>query len=277
MKRFFLILIVIVIFLFVSGYFFIVRKNSAEAPAENINIYVQVENSQLQKSENEIQDNAEAELEKNKDKNSLKVLPKSNMLAGVPFVLQAPFGNWNDPLFQDACEEAAILMADGWLKGNTYLSDQIQNEIKKIVILEEKMLGQDIDTSVKDTVRVMKEYTGHKKIEVVEGIKIDNLKDEVLSGRMVIVPTDGRKLGNPFYTSPGPVTHMLVIVGYDAVSGEFITNDSGTKMGKDYRYNEDVLFGAIRDYPTGNHHLNMFDEKLFSQKVMIVISENKMI
>src|SRR6266567_9414371 len=35
----------------------------------------------------------------------------------VPFIVQAPFGNWSDPVFQNACEESSIVMAMGWLKG----------------------------------------------------------------------------------------------------------------------------------------------------------------
>ena len=46
---------------------------------------------------------------------------------------------------------------------------------------------------------------------------------------------------------------MLVVTGYDAEKKEFITNDPGTRKGAGYRYPEQVLFDAIREYPTGKH------------------------
>jgi hypothetical protein len=45
---------------------------------------------------------------------------------------------------------------------------------------------------------------------------------------------------------------MLLLIGYDPRTREFITNDPGTRRGKGYRYQEDLLFRAIRDYRTGN-------------------------
>jgi hypothetical protein len=54
-----------------------------------------------------------------------------------------------------------------------------------------------------------------------------------------------------------------------ALKKEFITNDPGTKRGFHYRYNEKVLYNAIRNYPTGNH-LPIKGE----QKTGIAISAN---
>lgn len=68
----------------------------------------------------------------------------------------------------------------------------------------------------------------------------------------MVVPTNGRALGNPNFTAPGPERHMLVLIGYDPETKEFITNDPGTRQGRHYRYHEEVLFSAIRDYPTGD-------------------------
>ena len=64
---------------------------------------------------------------------------------------------------------------------------------------------------------------------------------------------NGQKLGNPFFTAPGPERHMLVVIGYDPEKLEFITNDPGTRQGEAYRYPVNVLWLAIRDYPTGDH------------------------
>ena len=62
----------------------------------------------------------------------------------------------------------------------------------------------------------------------------------------VIISEYGRALGNPYYKSPGPIHHMLVIKGYGKDS--FITNDSGTKRGLNYPYSFNVLYNAAGDW-----------------------------
>ena len=90
---------------------------------------------------------------------------------------------------------------------------------------------------------------------------------ELARGNLVLVPANGIKLNNPNFTPPGPDRHMLVIKGYDLDSGEFITNDPGTRKGEGYRYKEEIIMGAITDYPTGDH-LQMTGEE---EKAMIVV------
>ena len=87
-----------------------------------------------------------------------------------------------------------------------------------------------------------------------------------------MVPAFGQALKNPNFAKPGPITHMLVVVGYDEKTKEFITNDPGTKRGQNYRYNENVLFDAVWAYPAGKIHPD--PPKNTSQKVMLVVLRN---
>ena len=59
---------------------------------------------------------------------------------------------------------------------------------------------------------------------------------------VVIIPVDGQIIGNPNYTAPGPIYHMLVIRGY--TSAELITDDSGTRKGQNYPYAFNTLYNA---------------------------------
>lgn len=182
-----------------------------------------------------------------------KKIQGSSLLENVPFTVQAPFGEWNDPIFQNGCEEAALLMSQYWITGETLTKEIAKKEIEAISAFEKKDIGQSVDTSAKDTEKVFRDYYGVTTSEVRTNITLLDVEEALSSGWLVIVPVDGRKLKNPNYVQPGPVTHMLVIIGYDAEKKEFITNDSGTRNGKGYRYKENILFEAIRDYPTGNH------------------------
>ena len=73
----------------------------------------------------------------------------------VPFVVQAPFGNWNDPIFQNACEESSIVMAMGWLNNiKTIAPSDAQNQIQNIVDFENKTFGYNADTDVFDVAKI---------------------------------------------------------------------------------------------------------------------------
>lgn len=180
-------------------------------------------------------------------------IPKSSLVENVPFTVQAPFGEWNIVTFQDGCEEAALVMAAHWLSGKPLTKEIAKKEIIALSLFEDKKHGQSVDTSAEDTQKLLVEYYGVTTSELRTDILMTDIQETLSSGAIVIVPMDGRKLMNPNYKQPGPTTHMLVVIGYDAGKKEFITNDSGTRKGEGYRYKEDILYEAIRDYPTGDH------------------------
>lgn len=186
---------------------------------------------------------------KKNDKTLLELI-----IQDVPFVSQAPTGNWKDPRQQDGCEEAVSYMAMLWVKGEQPPVDNTSVEQKLLAISdwEKEKFGSYRDTSAQDTAgRIIKDYFGLEDSDVKYDVTVGDIVAELVKGNIVIVPADGRKLGNPYFTAPGPVRHMLVVRGYDPKTDEFITNDNGTKRGEAYRYKSSVLLGAIRDYPTG--------------------------
>jgi hypothetical protein len=171
----------------------------------------------------------------------------------VPFFCQAPLANWADPRQQDGCEEAALMMAQLWLTGSTMTASEAEAEIIAISEWERANYGAFVDRSIADTALLFEHYYGHTNWEIRRDITIDDIKAELAAGNLVIVPTNGRLLANPHFTTPGPITHMVLLIGYDEESGVFITNDPGTRHGKGFLYPYDRLLNAIYDYPTGNH------------------------
>lgn len=178
------------------------------------------------------------------------------ILHDVPFVSQAPTGNWDDPRQQDGCEEAASFMAVLWARGEkppTSLSEQ-EKALVAISDYEMEKYGGYHDTSVKDTIeRIFKGYFNYQYVEAKYNITASDIKDELAKGNILVVLLDGQKIGNPYFTPPGPDRHALVIRGYDPETDEFITNDNGTRRGEGYRYKTNILMNAIVDYPTGDH------------------------
>lgn len=177
------------------------------------------------------------------------------LIENVPFTVQAPFSEWSDPRFQDACEEASVLMAMKWLSGKTITSRaEAKSEILALVDWQIKNYQSYHDTSAEDTKeRLFKKYYGYDKVSVTANAADLDIISELQKGNLIIAPMNGQLLNNPSFTQPGPERHMVVIKGYDPVKSEFITNDPGISQGENYRYPVDVLLNAIRDYPTGDH------------------------
>jgi len=193
------------------------------------------------------------------------------ILLDVPFTSQAPFGEWHDPRQQDGCEEATSLMVVYWAQGKTLDKQIAKQEILAASEYQKEKYGEYRDTSATTTAqRIIKEYFNYDNFEVKQASSSQDIIVELLTGHVVITPMNGQALGNPYYTAPGPERHMLLIRGYDFTTQEFITNDNGTRNGEEYRYKQDVLFKAIRDYPSG-YHVPIEGMR----KVMIVVEQSR--
>ncbi len=165
----------------------------------------------------------------------------------VPFLCQAPYTNWNQP-WQDACEEAAIIMAIHYINSTPLNREIGKKEILELIDFQKKTYGGHFDLTAEQSARLIKDYYGYHNLEVKYDFSVEDIKKELDRGNVVIAPMAGRLLGNPYYTPPGPVYHYLLFKGYDDSRGEFITNDAGTKRGRDFRYKYSVAYNAIHDW-----------------------------
>ncbi len=197
--------------------------------------------------------------------------PIKTIIIDAPFASQAPFAQWSDARFQDACEETSSLIAYSWVH-DLPLTPQIANDtIIKLAQYQSDNFGSFVDTSVEDTViRILRGYFQLKNIKIIIPDSSDDLVRILQSNKLIIAPMDGQMLNNPNFTAPGPERHMLVISGYDISTKQFITQDPGTRNGRNFRYTSSNLWQSIRDYPTGDH----IDIPSFTPKRIIVISKN---
>lgn len=184
----------------------------------------------------------------------------------VPFVVQAPGGQWDDPVFQDGCEEAAVLMAELWLAGEGVPSDAAA-AVRAVAEQAQVLLGTYHDASAADTARLLRAVSPAVQVTVRPVAAATDLTYELARGHLLLVPVNGRALGNPFFRPPGPERHLLVIRGYDPAADEFVTNDPGTRRGEGLRYGAERLLAALRDYDTG-YHAPVHPER----RVMIVVA-----
>lgn len=188
--------------------------------------------------------------------------PPEEFNLDVPFTSQAPTGNW-DHQHEENCEEASLLMANRFFNNREITStDDAEKGMAEIVTWENANLGVSDSITAEQTAQVAREFLS-LKAEIIKNPTTDQIKQLIFENKLVIVPATGRELGNPFYTSPGPLYHMLVIKGY--TQSKFITNDPGTRRGANYAYDYETILNANRDWNGG--------DVARGQSLMIVVSK----
>ena len=167
----------------------------------------------------------------------------ANVSLSVPFTSQAPYEDWSAP-YQEACEEAALLMIDAYMQGTT-LPASVANE--KILSLTDAVAkaGYGESMTIAELATFVQQWYGFRS-RIIEDVTVESIKEELRAGHPVIVPAAGKELQNPYFSGGGPWYHMLVITGFD--EDEFITNDPGTALGHGFRYQQDHLLSAIHDW-----------------------------
>lgn len=163
----------------------------------------------------------------------------------MQFYPQAPFANWDMP-YQEACEEASVLIAANYIRGREVSRAEFDKELLEIVDFENKYFGSFEHTDVEQTKEIFEKHYNYRSVEIIDNPTIDDIKEQIARGNPVLVPLAGRLIGNPYYTPPGPVYHFLVIKGYTKT--HFITHDVGTKRGEDYTYPFEKLMNNIHDW-----------------------------
>lgn len=206
---------------------------------ENANVMDQIVNGGI--LENTIESIAEI-TEENPEEN---VIILENAYLEVPFVCQAPFeteANW--VFHEESCEEAALLQVKYYLDGIKEVDKQAANDtILDMIEWEKKAFGEHKDLYANEMKTFIKGYYSipEENIVIIYEADILDIKKAISAGHPVIVPIMGDILKNPYYPYPG--YHMLTIIGY--TPEKIITNDVGTRRGKDFSYNYDVFKKAM--------------------------------
>ncbi len=190
-------------------------------------------------------------------------LPTSYLLE-VPFAAQAPNGNWDMP-YQEACEEASLIMVYHYWQGTESLSaDSVDEQIVELVDWEEEN-GYKVDVNAAEAAAIAQRvYDMNAEVYYGDEVTSAKMKELLFSGYPVILPVAGQLLGNPNFTGAGPPYHMIVVVGYD--QDGFITHDPGTSQGAHYHYSYDTIENAMHDWTGSKEGI------LYGQRAMVILS-----
>jgi hypothetical protein len=168
-----------------------------------------------------------------------------NAYLEVPFVCQAPFqteANW--VYHEESCEEAALLQVRYYLEGVKDPKPEDSNTtILDMIEWQKKNFGEHKDVYANEMKSLINGYYDYplENIEIIYDATITDIKKAISTGYPIIVPIMGDVLKNPYYPYPG--YHMLTIIGY--TPDKIITNDVGTRRGKDFSYSYDIFMKAL--------------------------------
>lgn len=161
------------------------------------------------------------------------------------FYAQAPTGNWDYP-WQEACEEATILLIANEYFNHQWTSSQFNQQILTMVDWENKTFGDYKHTSMAQTDQMIHEVL-NLKTKIHENPTLDTIKKILTKGHFIVLPLAGQELGNPYFSNGGPVYHVVVAKGYTK-NNQIITHDVGTKRGENYVYDWETIDAALHDY-----------------------------
>lgn len=176
------------------------------------------------------------------------VLGEGDVNLDVPYTSQAPERIWDQP-WQDACEEASVLMLDAYYRGYGLSTLSAKDELQKMVDWQTaRGWGGSIDIA-KIKIILQEYYKITRPIRIITNPTVLDIKQAIAAGHPVLAVADGRALPNSYYSNGGPPYHALIIRGYTA--DKFITNDPGVNRGKNFVFPVQAVMNSLHDWNDG--------------------------
>lgn len=176
--------------------------------------------------------------------------PPVQVQLAVPYVNEAPDGNWSGP-WKNGCEEAAVVMVEAFYQNKSSVSiAEAKQMMQQLFDEQDREWGSNANSDAARTVQFIHELDLFQA-RIVEDPTVQQIKEEVAAGRPVITLHRGFELGNPniLFLATGSSYHTLVVIGYDDATGEFIVHDDGdATAGANRRYAYGVVMDSLHDY-----------------------------
>lgn len=174
----------------------------------------------------------------------------SKIILEVPYISEAPGGNFSGP-WRNACEEASITMVEKYYLGEKSVSvKEAENFMTMLFEKADELYGSNKNTDAAQTAEIINNYSSYRAV-VITDPAIEEIKNELAQNRPVISLHRDFDLKNKNIRFAPTLSsyHMMVIIGYDDETREFITNDPGDlKEGAGHRYGYDLFMASLHDY-----------------------------
>jgi len=186
------------------------------------------------------------------------ILKPNKFILDVPYINEAPDGNFSGN-WKNGCEEASIAMVEKYYTGKKSVSnEEAKSFMQNLFDIQDRLYGSNASTDAARTAKIINNYTSFSAI-VKDNPTIEDIRRQIRKKRPIISLHYGFDLQNsdiPF-SRTGSYYHMLVVVGYNDETQEFIVNDDGDmKNGKNHRYNYDLFMNSLHDYNSSLNKTN---------------------
>lgn len=178
------------------------------------------------------------------------VVGEGKVQLAVPYISEAPDGIWSGP-WKNACEEASITMIEKYYNGIYNPSIQESKDFMWMLFTKQNELwGSNADADAYRTDILINDYTSYNS-QIVLNPTIEQIKAQIDQGNPVVSFHYGKLLYNPGipFLATGSYYHVMVIIGYDDTTGDFITHDDGDiKTGVAHRYEYGLFMNSLADF-----------------------------
>ncbi len=188
------------------------------------------------------------------------IIPKEYDIQNMDFFSQAPYGNWNQP-YQDACEEASLLIWYYYLKNITKTKAEYNTDLLAMVDLEMQMLWYFESTTIMEMKQIINRRDKTIHASIIEHPTIRDIEREISQNHIVVAPLYGKWLKNPHYALWWPEYHFLVIKWYNQTN--FITHDVWTLRWANREYTKSIIMENI-------HDRNRTDVRMWAARILIL-------
>lgn len=196
----------------------------------------------------------------------------------VPYINEAPDDIWTGP-WKNACEEASMAMVEYYyLSKSTVTIKEAKSFMQAMFDTQDKLYGSNADADATRTANLINNYTNYNAT-IIDNPTLLQIKQELQQKRPVISLHYGFDLQNPnipFVPAPrGSSYHMMVIIGYDDTTQEFITNDTGDrKDGPGHRYNYDLFLNTLHDFIYAKRQASGIPRVIFTYPKLVKTSDS---
>ncbi len=196
------------------------------------------------------------------------VLKPNKLILEVPYINEAPDGNFSGN-WKNACEEASMIMVEKYYLGIKSVSvKEAQDAMQKLFNYQNELYGSNANSDAVRTAKIINNNLSYNA-EVKTNPTISDIKNQIIKKQPVISLHYGFDLKNsniPFAVN-GSYYHMMVVVGYDNKTKEFIVNDDGDqKNGANHRYDYDLFMNSLHDYIYSTNTTNGPARVIFTSK-----------
>lgn len=188
------------------------------------------------------------------------IAPSEYDIPNVTFFSQAPLWIRDQP-YQDACEEASLLIGQYYLKNITKTKNEYNKDLLAMVELEMQMLWYFKSTTIMETKQLINKRDPSINTKIIENPSINDLEKEISQNHIIVSPIYGKGLKNPYYALWWPNYHFLVIKWY--TKNEFITHDVWTLRWENRHYDKSLIMENI-------HDRNRTDVRKWAPRVLVM-------